>query len=106
MRQAINNSRNIDCLVSMVRIGVACSMESPQDRMNINHALNELQSVKNILLQPPKPGRKSKLSSNCYLLQPSSAELYKSTVTWNAMSANSLDVSSQSLVMWRTTSVQ
>ncbi|KAK2636922.1 hypothetical protein Ddye_031714 [Dipteronia dyeriana] len=50
LRQALNNSGE-ECLISMVRIGVACSMESPQDRMNINHVVHELQSVRKILLQ-------------------------------------------------------
>ena len=51
MRQAINNNRN-ECLKYMVRIGVACSMESPQDRMNISDVINELQSFRKILQQP------------------------------------------------------
>ena len=50
MSQARNNKEQ--CLISMVRIGVACSMESPQDRMSITHAISELQSVRNILFQP------------------------------------------------------
>ena len=49
-RQTRTNSR-LECLISMVRIGVACSMESPQDRMNITNVVHELQSVKNILLK-------------------------------------------------------
>ena len=52
MSQARNNINKEQCLISMVRIGVACSMESPQDRMSITHAISELQSVRNILLQP------------------------------------------------------
>ncbi|KAL9462065.1 hypothetical protein AB3S75_000125 [Citrus x aurantiifolia] len=48
-RQARINSR-IECLKSMVGIGVACSMELPQDRMNITNVVHELQSVKKILL--------------------------------------------------------
>lgn len=47
--QARLNSR-IECLISMVRVGVACSMESPQDRMNITNVVYELQSIKNILV--------------------------------------------------------
>lgn len=50
-RQTRTNSR-LECLISMVRIGVACSMESPQDRMNITNVVHELQSIKNILLEP------------------------------------------------------
>ncbi|KAL5732917.1 hypothetical protein ACOSQ2_032609 [Xanthoceras sorbifolium] len=51
MRQALYDSRE-ECLISMVRIGVACSVESPQDRMNISRVVHELQSVRKLLLQP------------------------------------------------------
>ncbi|KAK2636231.1 hypothetical protein Ddye_031023 [Dipteronia dyeriana] len=50
VRQALSNSRE-ECLISMVRIGVACSVESPHDRMNICRVVHELQSVRKILLQ-------------------------------------------------------
>ncbi|KAK9187162.1 hypothetical protein WN944_018553 [Citrus x changshan-huyou] len=43
----INNI--IQCLISMVRIGVACSMDLPQDRMNLTNVVHELKSVKNNL---------------------------------------------------------
>ncbi|KDO38322.1 hypothetical protein CISIN_1g040999mg, partial [Citrus sinensis] len=42
----------IECVISMVRIGVACSMESPQDRMKMTNVVHELQSIKNTLLGP------------------------------------------------------
>ncbi|KAL5758971.1 hypothetical protein ACOSP7_021582 [Xanthoceras sorbifolium] len=51
MRQALNDSRD-ECLISMVRIGVACSVESPQDRMNISRVVHELQSAMKLLIQP------------------------------------------------------
>ncbi|KAA8539436.1 hypothetical protein F0562_026128 [Nyssa sinensis] len=38
-----------ECLTSMVRIGVACSMESPQDRMEIKNVIRELNLIRNIL---------------------------------------------------------
>ncbi|KAM7462630.1 hypothetical protein LguiA_030751 [Lonicera macranthoides] len=46
-----SRSRNSkeDCLISMVKIGVACSMELPQDRMDLNQVIRELYSVKSIL---------------------------------------------------------
>ncbi|KAI9157050.1 hypothetical protein LWI28_016078 [Acer negundo] len=50
LRQALYNSRE-ECLISMVRIGVACSVESPHDRMNISRVVHELQSARKILLQ-------------------------------------------------------
>ena len=46
---ARNNSKK-ECLITLVRIGVACSMESPHDRMSISHVLHELQLVRDILL--------------------------------------------------------
>ncbi|GLU02949.1 hypothetical protein SLE2022_201780 [Rubroshorea leprosula] len=39
----------MDCLVSMIRIGVACSVESPQDRMLTSTVLKELHLIKNNL---------------------------------------------------------
>ncbi|KAL9455468.1 hypothetical protein AB3S75_010815 [Citrus x aurantiifolia] len=50
LQQARLNCK-IECLSSMVKIGVACSMASPQDRMNTTNVVHELQSVKNILLE-------------------------------------------------------
>ncbi|CAK9135875.1 unnamed protein product [Ilex paraguariensis] len=40
-----------ECLTSVVKIGVACSVESPQDRMNINDVVHELQFVRYKLSQ-------------------------------------------------------
>ena len=40
----------IEYLISMLRIGVTCSMESPKDRMKMTNVVHELQSTKNILL--------------------------------------------------------
>ncbi|GLT30530.1 hypothetical protein SLA2020_053240 [Shorea laevis] len=39
----------MDCLVSMIRIGVACSVEAPQDRMLTSTVLKELHLIKNNL---------------------------------------------------------
>ena len=50
-RRQIRINNKLECLISMVRIGVACSMESQQDRMNITNVVHELQSVKSILLE-------------------------------------------------------
>ncbi|KAJ4723399.1 putative Receptor-kinase [Melia azedarach] len=50
LRQTRNNNI-MGCLISLVRIGVACSMESPQDRINVTNALYELQSVRKLLEQ-------------------------------------------------------
>ncbi|KAA8539593.1 hypothetical protein F0562_026285 [Nyssa sinensis] len=38
-----------ECLISMVRIGVACSIKSPQDRMEIKEVIRELNLIRDIL---------------------------------------------------------
>ncbi|KAF7849296.1 hypothetical protein BT93_L1010 [Corymbia citriodora subsp. variegata] len=38
--------RIIDSFVSILRIGVACSMESPRDRMDVSEALKELHKIR------------------------------------------------------------
>ncbi|KAM7466651.1 hypothetical protein LguiB_014213 [Lonicera macranthoides] len=46
---SVNDNRMGDCIVSIVKIGVACSMESPQDRMDLNDVIHQLQSIKSAL---------------------------------------------------------
>ncbi|KAJ4723381.1 Kinase-like protein [Melia azedarach] len=50
LRQTRFNDK-MECLISLVRIGVACSVESPKDRMNITDVLHELQSIRKILFE-------------------------------------------------------
>lgn len=38
-----------ECLISILRIGVACSVESPRERMDIGDVIKELQLIKDIL---------------------------------------------------------
>ena len=35
-----------DCIISVLRIGIACSMEQPRERMKMKDAINELQRIK------------------------------------------------------------
>ena len=44
-----DTDRTEECLISMVKIGVSCSMELPQERWDIIKALSELYLVKDIL---------------------------------------------------------
>ncbi|KDP38866.1 hypothetical protein JCGZ_05023 [Jatropha curcas] len=37
----------VECLIGMIKVGVSCSMESPQDRMDMSNAVKELLSVRN-----------------------------------------------------------
>ncbi|KAJ9158589.1 hypothetical protein P3X46_024154 [Hevea brasiliensis] len=41
------NDRKIECIIDIIKVGIACSMESPQDRMDISNAVNELNSIRN-----------------------------------------------------------
>ncbi|KAL7176601.1 hypothetical protein ACSBR2_030023 [Camellia fascicularis] len=38
-----------DCMVSILQIGVACSMESPRDRMEMGSVISELRKIKKYL---------------------------------------------------------
>ncbi|KAK2635519.1 hypothetical protein Ddye_030311 [Dipteronia dyeriana] len=60
LSQARDNNKE-QCVISMVRVGLACSMESPQDRMSLTHAITELESVRNILLQLAKTSSTTKI---------------------------------------------
>ncbi|XP_058209410.1 probable LRR receptor-like serine/threonine-protein kinase At3g47570 [Rhododendron vialii] len=46
-----HGSKMVECLIHIVKIGLACSIESPQDRMSINSVLQELHLVKNNMLK-------------------------------------------------------
>ncbi|XAR52373.1 Non-specific serine/threonine protein kinase [Bertholletia excelsa] len=48
--QPRNESKMVECLISLIKIGVACSEESPQDRMSISIALRELNLLKDKFL--------------------------------------------------------
>ncbi|XP_075661118.1 receptor kinase-like protein Xa21 [Castanea sativa] len=43
-------NRKEECLISMVKVGVACSMELPQERWDISKAISKLHLVRDILL--------------------------------------------------------
>ncbi|XP_042482646.1 probable LRR receptor-like serine/threonine-protein kinase At3g47570 [Macadamia integrifolia] len=48
--QRCMKDRVLECLNSVIRIGVACSAESPQDRMDINDVVKELHLIRDIYL--------------------------------------------------------
>ena len=41
-------NRTNECLISMVKLGLACSMELPQERWDISKAISELQLIRDI----------------------------------------------------------
>ncbi|XP_043816490.1 probable LRR receptor-like serine/threonine-protein kinase At3g47570 [Manihot esculenta] len=50
----LRNRRNnmlIECLTSILEIGIYCSMESPQERMNISDVITQLSSVRSKLIE-------------------------------------------------------
>ncbi|KAK4393583.1 putative LRR receptor-like serine/threonine-protein kinase [Sesamum angolense] len=46
----LNKELMIDCLVSILQIGIACSSENPQDRINMMQVVHKLASVKESFL--------------------------------------------------------
>ncbi|KAM7462594.1 hypothetical protein LguiA_030715 [Lonicera macranthoides] len=48
-KQSRIGNRLEDCLIALVKIGVACSMESPQERMEIDDAIHDLHLARDIL---------------------------------------------------------
>ncbi|XP_052180937.1 receptor kinase-like protein Xa21 [Diospyros lotus] len=57
-RQATTRSGNgcnkNDCLIRMIKIGVACSMESPQDRLDVSNVVRELNITRDIFQERRK----------------------------------------------------
>ncbi|XP_058211453.1 receptor kinase-like protein Xa21 [Rhododendron vialii] len=54
-----NGSKIMENLISLIKIGLACSTESPKDRMDMNIALHELHLVKNNILKVRTSGTRS-----------------------------------------------
>lgn len=46
---SMRNSRPLECLNSILRIGISCSVEFPRERMKISDAVAQLHSVRNEL---------------------------------------------------------
>nr|POF26729.1 histone deacetylase 14 [Quercus suber] len=59
-------NRKEECLISMVKVGVACSVDLPQERWDISKAISELHLVRDILL-----GSRSKCNLFDYMEDPS-----------------------------------
>ncbi|XP_058210589.1 probable LRR receptor-like serine/threonine-protein kinase At3g47570 [Rhododendron vialii] len=51
LTEEIYDSKMMENLISLIKIGLSCSTESPKDRMDINTVLHELQLVKNNILK-------------------------------------------------------
>ncbi|XP_020241866.1 receptor kinase-like protein Xa21 [Asparagus officinalis] len=49
--RSVNGSRVIKCIASVLRIGIACSIEVPAERMEIGEVINELHRIRNVLLR-------------------------------------------------------
>ncbi|XP_058212383.1 probable LRR receptor-like serine/threonine-protein kinase At3g47570 [Rhododendron vialii] len=51
LTEETDSNKMMKNLISLIKIGLACSAESPKDRMNLNIALHELHLVKNNILK-------------------------------------------------------
>ncbi|KAI8558215.1 hypothetical protein RHMOL_Rhmol04G0072800 [Rhododendron molle] len=51
LTEEIDGSKMMENLISLIKIGLTCSTESPKDRMSINTALHELHLVKKNILK-------------------------------------------------------
>ena len=66
----IDDSRHIDadiqkCLLSILNIGILCSLESPKERMSMEEVIRELQMIKNTFVGVGiNRGRPSKAQAN------------------------------------------
>ncbi|XP_059318609.1 putative receptor-like protein kinase At3g47110 [Lycium ferocissimum] len=47
----VNTGIQVDCLISIIEVGLSCAVESPSERMTIKNALDKLRSAKEILLK-------------------------------------------------------
>ncbi|XP_031099218.1 probable LRR receptor-like serine/threonine-protein kinase At3g47570 [Ipomoea triloba] len=50
-RSLVLQNQITECLVSIFKIGIACSTELPRDRMNIGNVVKELHSIKDTLME-------------------------------------------------------
>ncbi|KAJ9174751.1 hypothetical protein P3X46_013357 [Hevea brasiliensis] len=83
------NRRNdllIECSISIFEIGISCSAESPQERMNIGDIVAQLSHVKNTLLGAELPRERE--AASAFLLtgkQNQLTSLYQLNFYWQAM---------------------
>ncbi|KAB5538985.1 hypothetical protein DKX38_016518 [Salix brachista] len=55
----IGNNKALECLVSIMEVGVSCSEEVPRERTNISHAVAELLRIRDILLGTRRHGQRT-----------------------------------------------
>ncbi|XP_021651021.2 probable LRR receptor-like serine/threonine-protein kinase At3g47570 [Hevea brasiliensis] len=57
------NNMFIECLISTLEIGISCSMESPQERMNMSDVVAQLSSIRNKLVGTRLPRERETVSA-------------------------------------------
>ncbi|KAG5237802.1 LRR receptor serine/threonine-protein kinase [Salix suchowensis] len=57
--RGIGNDKAMECLVSIMEVGVSCSEEVPRERTNISHAVAELLRIRDILLGTRRHGQRT-----------------------------------------------
>ena len=48
--ETINGGREIDCIISLLKIGLKCSARLPNDRMHMNEVVRKLHLIKDVFL--------------------------------------------------------
>ncbi|KAI8540088.1 hypothetical protein RHMOL_Rhmol09G0234700 [Rhododendron molle] len=56
--ERVRRAKIRECLVSLLRIGIACSAESPGERMNVKDVIIRLMTIKEIFLGVGIHGRR------------------------------------------------
>ncbi|KAI8570751.1 hypothetical protein RHMOL_Rhmol01G0061000 [Rhododendron molle] len=49
-QSSVNSHKILECLISLLQVGIACSEEQAKDRPDINEVVTNLHKIKNILL--------------------------------------------------------
>ncbi|KAB5544100.1 hypothetical protein DKX38_012212 [Salix brachista] len=62
-RRMSHVGNHMECLAAIVKVGVACSAESPSERMEISSVSAELHRIRNILMGPQTHGQRGIISA-------------------------------------------
>uniref|UniRef100_A0A6N2LQT1 non-specific serine/threonine protein kinase n=1 Tax=Salix viminalis TaxID=40686 RepID=A0A6N2LQT1_SALVM len=62
-RRMSHVENHMECLAAIVKVGVACSAESPSERMEISSVSAELHRIRNILMGPQTHGQRGIISA-------------------------------------------
>ncbi|OEL18285.1 hypothetical protein BAE44_0020695, partial [Dichanthelium oligosanthes] len=46
------HDKMLDCLASVVRVGISCSKQTPSERMSMKNAAIELHRIRDVVMEP------------------------------------------------------